>query len=349
MPFHELPPELLWAVVSHLAAEGDYPSLYACALTCRALVSPAQAGIFHTISMHLEDPFVLAKLESTPHIRTLTKHLDLWEIHKPWIQHSEVLHRMLDILSPYIVSFHIFQRRSRPGKPRFNFPSLSQLTRLEEISLREEEWGSQGILCGNNPLPTFFNQFPNLRAITFDYCLVKNQTIDGKSAIAAPVFQLERLDVLGCKDTLVLEWLIPALSSLRRLHFSYHASNASVLSTIVPQFMSTAGESLQHLEVVVQSFLLIGAHPHLQHLTIVFHQSDAPVDGSPWGELQDLLLGTGFPELRSVELRLLVNSESNLVSTEPFVAAVPRLAQRRMISNWRYRGVAIQRGVSKVL
>ncbi|KAF8952100.1 hypothetical protein BDZ97DRAFT_1768869 [Flammula alnicola] len=252
MPFPELPPELLWAILSHLDSEDDYLSLCACALTCRALVSPAQAGIFHTIHQYSESPLFLAKLESMPHIRAFTKHLRLVEIHRPWIQHSEVLHHTLDLLSPYIVSLDILQRRRKPEKPRFEFSSLSQLKCLEEISLREEELtGRARILYGNNALPTFLNHFPKLRAISFDGCLVQNQTSDSKSKsdVAAPVFRLERLDVCYCHDTLVLDWLIPALSSLKALHISYLAPDSSNFSTTVLQFMITAGESLQHLDV----------------------------------------------------------------------------------------------------
>ncbi|KAF8961921.1 hypothetical protein BDZ97DRAFT_2059810 [Flammula alnicola] len=379
MPFPELPLELLWAILSHLDSEDDYLSLCACALTCRALVSPAQAGIFRTISLSsklLGLPTVLAKLESTPHIWTFIKRLRLREIHKPWIQHSKVLNRTLDLLSPYIVSLHIFQRRRKPENPRFNFSSLSQLTRLEDISLREEEMGALArVMYGNNALPNFLTQFPKLRAITFHQCLVENQIVDSKSDVATPVFRLETLHVQWCEDTVVLDWLIPALSSLRRLYFSYRASNTSNFRTTVLQFMITAGGSLQHLEVedlndasnadlrslmtavrthstnlrslrliitgsisehsaiqvVVRSLLFIDAHTHLQHLTIVFYQHDAPVDGSPWDELQDLLLGKGFPALRSVEFRLLLNSPE-AIPASTFVAAVPRLAQKKMIS-----------------
>ncbi|KAF8955231.1 hypothetical protein BDZ97DRAFT_1765127 [Flammula alnicola] len=251
MPFHQLPPELLCAILSHLAAEEDRPSLRACALTCRALVSPAQAGIFRSISLYFEDPTVLAKLESTPHIRPFSKRLYLGEIHKPWVQRSEVLHRTLDLLSPYIVSLDIFHRRHRQGKPRFDFSSLSQLKRIEEISLSEDHVKHQpsATFNGNNALPTFLNQFPKLRAITFDKCWVRNRSVDSTSDIAAPVFRLESLDVQCCQDTLVLDWLIPALSSLQRLHFSCWIFDPSVVSTIVPQFMIIAGESLQHLEI----------------------------------------------------------------------------------------------------
>ncbi|KAF8958722.1 hypothetical protein BDZ97DRAFT_1923478 [Flammula alnicola] len=377
MPFHELPPELLWAILSHLAADDDYLSLCACALTCRALFSPAQAGIFRTISLHSEDTILLAKLESMPHIRTLAKHLDLWEINNRWTRRSEVLHRTLDLLSPYIVSLDIFHRRRRQGKPRFDFPSLSRLKCIEEISLKEDDVkGQPGVIYGNNGLPTFLNQFPKLRAINFDECWVRNQIIDSKSDVADPVFLLERLDVQCCQDTLVLDWLIPALSSLQSLHFSCWIFDPSTVSTIVRQYMITAGESLQHLEVrslnhasdadlrslmtvvrthstnlrslrliitesasehspiqlMVQALLIIGAHMHLQRLTLVFFQHDAPVDGSPWDELQDLLLGTGFPALRSVEFRLLLDSLES-ISESAFVAAVPRLAQKGMISS----------------
>jgi len=85
--------------------------------------------------------------------------------------------------------------------------------------------------------------------------------------------------------------------------------------------------------MVVQSLLLIGAQTHLRHLTIGFSLHDTSVDGSPWGDLQDLLLGTSFSALASVEFHLLGNpSDCNPVSVEPFVTAVPRLAQKGMIS-----------------
>ena len=252
MPFHQLPRELLYAIVSHLGADEDYASLHACASTCRALVLPAQTHIFRTITLCYEDPTVLtvlSKLESTPHIRTFVKHLRLFETHRPWIQHSELLHRTLALLSPYIISLHIHQRRHKPGNPRFRLSSLSQLKYVEEISLCEEVVAVlAGLMYGDDALPIFLNQFLNLRAITFDWCLVRNQIIDNND-IAPPVFRLERLDVGSCRDTLVLDWLVPALSSLQTLHLSYPALCPSFFSTIVPRFMTTAGESLQHLEL----------------------------------------------------------------------------------------------------
>jgi len=78
--------------------------------------------------------------------------------------------------------------------------------------------------------------------------------------------------------------------------------------------------------VVLQSLLLIGAHTHLQHLAIGYLQNDTPLDAGPWNDLQDLLLGTCFPALRSVEFRL------SWGSPEPFIAAVPRLAKTLSIS-----------------
>jgi len=60
------------------------------------------------------------------------------------------------------------------------------------------------------------NRSPKLKTLTF----CAQPTIDSKSEVAAPVLQLENLDVGCCYDTLVLEWLIPALSSLKTLNIS---------------------------------------------------------------------------------------------------------------------------------
>jgi len=245
MPFHQLPPELLYTILSHL----DAGSLRTCALTCRAFVSPAQAHFFHTLEFYSECLNTLAKLETTPHIRTLTRHLRLVEIHRPWIQRSQVLHRTLDILSPYVVSLDILQRTRKPEKPRFDFSSLSRLKCLETISLREEELGTPRSMHGDNALPTFLNHFPKLRAISFECCLVANQTLDSNSDVPPPIFQLESLNVGFCGDTCVLDWLVPALSSLQTLRLSYPVVDSPHFSVTVPQFLITAGTSLQHLEV----------------------------------------------------------------------------------------------------
>jgi len=193
---------------------------------------------------------VLAKLESTPHIRRFVRRLCLLEIHRPWIQCSKVLHDILGLLSPSVVSLDIHQRRRKPEYPRFDFSSLAQLKFLEEISLEEEDVRALEMTkYGDNALLTFLNHFPMLRAITIHGCWVRNETIDSISAIAAPIFRLEMLDVWCCRDALLLDWLVPALSSLRKLHFSYLAPAPSISGANVIQFMVKAGESLQHLEV----------------------------------------------------------------------------------------------------
>jgi len=267
MSFHQLPPELLCAIFSHLPADEfkEHQSLRACALTCRAFVSSAQANIFHTLSLSSEAHNVLAKLESTPHIRTFVRRLCLLEIHRPWIQCSKVLHDILGLLSPSVVSLDIHQRRRKPEYPRFDFSSLAQLKFLGEISLEEEDVRAlETTKYGDNALPTFLNHFPKLRAITIHGCWVRNETTDSISTIAAPIFRLERLDVWCCRDALLLDWLMPALSSLRKLHFSYLAPAPSISGTNVAHFMVKTGESLQHLEVrdlddasnAGQSFLL---------------------------------------------------------------------------------------------
>ena len=251
MSFHQLPPELLYAIFSLLPAYEfkEHQSLRACALTCRAFVFPAQANIFHTLSLSSEAHNVLAKLESTPHIRTFVRRLCLLEIHRPWIQCSKVLHDILGLLSPSVASLDIHQRRRKPEYPRYNFSSLAQLKFLVEISLEEEAVPAlETTEYGDNALPTFLNHFPRLRAMTIRGCRMRNETIDSISAIAAPIFRLERLDVWYCRDALLLDWLMPALSSLRKLHFSYLAL-PSISCINVAQFMVKTGESLQHLEV----------------------------------------------------------------------------------------------------
>ncbi|KAJ3506140.1 hypothetical protein NLJ89_g7029 [Agrocybe chaxingu] len=372
MPSPQLPPELLYDIINHLGAEEDYASLRACALTCRAFVSPTQAHIFRTLTLFRDSPAWLAKLESTPHIRTFIKHLRLVEYHKPWIQRSEVLNRMLGYLSSYVIFLDIHHQRRKLESTRFDFPLLSRLKCVEEISLTERDpEGQGGTMDGDNALPRFLNHFPNLRGITFDGCWVWVQGADSKNDIAAPVFQLERLHVYACYDALVLDWLVPALSSLKTLHLQYMDPDIPIFSpTALPQLESlehvevrslnyasneelrslmaavahsvnlrsitfmTSGSSSGHspVEAAVKSLLFLGAHRHLQHLTIGFFQEDDPVDGSPWDELQDLLLGGRFPALRTVKLLFWLDSSgSNAASTEPFVVAVPRLAKKNMV------------------
>ena len=189
-------------------------------------------------------------MESTPHIRTFIKYLRLVEIHKPWIQRSEELRRILDLLSPYVVSLNIHQRRRKPENSRFDYSSLSQLTCIQEILLGEEMMsGVSSFADGDNALPMFLNQFPTLKALTFDQCWVRNRTIDSKSDVAAPVFRLEMLDVCYCDDTLVLDWLIPAIPSLQKLHISYPVPDPSNFSTTVSQIIIASGKLLQHIEV----------------------------------------------------------------------------------------------------
>ncbi|KIM39020.1 hypothetical protein M413DRAFT_447385 [Hebeloma cylindrosporum] len=376
MSFCQLPPELLRPIFSHLpTSESEWcQSLRACALTCKAFVSPAQAYIFHTVGLSSESTarILLAKLESVPHIRTLVKRLPLGEIHRPWIQDSEALPDILRLLSPFVVSLDIHQRRRKHESPRFDFSSLSGLKYLEEILLREEDMRRpETTKYGDAALPSFLNHFPKLRAITLD-AWVSNKTIDSKKPIAGPIFQLERLDVWCCCDALLLDWLTPALPMLRKLQFSYGAP-----STYVINFIIKAGQSLQDLEirglgsqasnsvdlqalmtsvrtcasdlcslnlvitgelpghrpiqVVVQCLLHLGAHARLQHLTIEIFQYYCPVDGNPWDELQDLLVETRFPALRSVEFRVLLHSHSIPVPVEPYIAALPRLVKRGLL------------------
>ncbi|CAA7270439.1 unnamed protein product [Cyclocybe aegerita] len=375
MPSPRLPLELLYAIISHLGAEKDYASLCACASTCRALVSPAQARIFGSLTLRKESRTIpwLAKLQSTPHIQTYVKHLLLAQYHKPWIQHSEVLHRTLELLSPYVISLDI---RHQVENTRFDFPVLSQLRCVEEISLTERDPEGLGdIVNRDHALPTFLNYFPNLRAITFNDCWVQVERAS-KGDIAAPIFRLERLYIHTCYDASVLDWLVPALSSLKTLHVQYtdpnsipifsdtapsppqleslehvevrdldRASNAELRSLMAAvgtntinllsiTFM-TSGSSSEHspVKAVVQSLLILGAHRHLQHLAIGFFEEDDPVDGSPWDELQDLLLGGRFPALQSVKfLFSLYSSGTNPVAPEHFIHAVPRLALKKMIS-----------------
>ncbi|KIM39074.1 hypothetical protein M413DRAFT_235653 [Hebeloma cylindrosporum] len=239
MSLQQLPPELLCAIFSHLPPN-DGQSLRALALTCRAFISPAQASLFDTVFVSSESDacIVLAKLESIPHIKMFARRLSLRDIHRPWIQHSQVLHDILGLVYPYIVSLDILQRRRRPDSPRFAFPSLAQLTLLEKISLSEEDvLELKTMEYGDNGIPTFLNYFPKLRAITLDGCYVHNEAVDSSRSIAAPIFLLERLDIRWSSDSLLLDWLMPALSLLQKLHVTLATPN---LSTKLAQ----AGESL---------------------------------------------------------------------------------------------------------
>jgi hypothetical protein len=247
----QLPQELLCTILTHLNPTEDYPSLLACALTCKALVFPAQANIFHTLTLSNEFPHVLAKLNSTPHIRKYVKHLSLMEIHKPWIQSSEVLHRVLYSLSPYITSLDIHQRIRRAENPRFNFSTLSRLESVEKILLKEEELtGQESDRYSDIALPTFLNHFPKLNSLNFDECYVNNIIIDSTPDIPAPVFRLKKLELQICHDAFVLDyWLLPALSSLRSLRIQYLLMAPSLYVATFTRFMMAAGESLQHLEI----------------------------------------------------------------------------------------------------
>ncbi|KAG6831999.1 hypothetical protein H0H92_006034 [Tricholoma furcatifolium] len=257
MPFHKLPPELLYVILSNLAEE----DLRSCALTCRALIKPAQAGLFRTISpLYYESTVetVLRKFESTPHLAAYIRHLKLFEIHKPWIQDSKVLPKLLALLSPATFqTLHIHHRR-RELHSRFQFSSLSRLDFLTDISLAEEDPKySNWSVCGDDALPEFLNQFPKLRAITFEQCLVGNITASRENGfnppdleISPPIFKLEKLNVVCCEDTLTLEWLIPALSYLKTLCITHpRGPCASISNTIFPKYIAAAGQALQHLEV----------------------------------------------------------------------------------------------------
>jgi hypothetical protein len=233
----QLPQELLCTILSHLDPTEDYPSLLACALTSKALVFPAQANIFHTLTLSNEFPHVLAKLNSTPH--------------RPWIQSSEVLHQILDSLSPYITSLDIHQRIRRAEKPRFDFSTLSRLESVEKILLKEEELtGQESDRYNDIALPTFLNHFPKLKSLNFDECYVNNIITDSTPDIPAPVFRLKNLELQICHDAFVLDyWLLPALSSLQSLRIQYLLMAPSLYVATFTKFMTAAGESLQHLEI----------------------------------------------------------------------------------------------------
>src|SRR6267378_3135636 len=80
------------------------------------------------------------------------------------------------------------------------------------------------------------------------------------------------------------------------------------------------------IQVVIQSLLHLGAHAHLQHLTIRLSQDHALLDKNPWNELQDLPVGTRFPALRSVEFRSVLYSPNSIpMAIEPLIAAFPRI------------------------
>ncbi|KAG6828548.1 hypothetical protein H0H87_001605 [Tephrocybe sp. NHM501043] len=241
--FQRLPQELFCAILSHLSSDHDRR---ACALTCRAFVSPTQADLYRTLSLFTEDGagLSLKKLENAPHLATFIKHISLKEIHKPWIELSEALPALLALLAPYTYSLEIHQRRGRSRYPRLPYSLLSRLGCVEQITLSEETTGSLDghVSHGDNALPTFLNHFPKLRAITFLNCVVENKAVDVENTnFPAPVFQLERVDICSCEDRVVLDWLTPALSSLQTLRIS--SASPSALRCI-----AAAGQSLQHLE-----------------------------------------------------------------------------------------------------
>ncbi|KAG6864563.1 hypothetical protein C0991_008606 [Blastosporella zonata] len=388
MTVPRLPQELFCAILNHLSADED---LRACALTCRALVSPAQADLYRTLSNSSEESarLSLRKLERYPHLAVLVKHLYLREIHRPWIQPSEALPTLLALLAPYTYSLEILQRRGKLRYPRLPYSLLSRLEFIERITLREETSGALNghVSHDDTALPIFLNHFPKLRAITFLGCFVENKAVDSAAEVVPPVFKLERID--GCceLDSLAVDWLVPALSSTKTLCIS--SASRSVVRLI-----AVAGKSLQHLEashineasdegesfpnslhseaselnhridmkllmsnvrthatnlrslmltvtqpqpkhtpiqVVVRSLLLLDTHTHLQHITIQISQYGALADGTPWNELQDLLVGTRFSALRSVECCFVKDPDSVPVSSERILAAVPRLAEKKKI------------------
>ncbi|KAG6907405.1 hypothetical protein DXG01_009017 [Tephrocybe rancida] len=309
----------------------------------------------------------LQKLESTPHRAELIKHLHLKERGKPWIRRSEALPTVLALLAPYTISLEIYQRRNDPARPRFDYPSLSRLVCLEQIYLSDEADATSY----DNALPTFLNHFPKLRAITFEGCTVQNQlAIGGDNGVAPPAFQLKEMDIVSCGDAVVLDWLVPALSSLQILCISK-------FNPVVLKFITTAGRSLKYLEVrqlsstsdedtrllmnaithatnlrslkltaagcalvskrspiqvAAQALLLTGTHAHLRELTIIIPNRNAIEDSDSWNQLEDLLLRAHFPTLRRVECRLVTGDKLILLTRpEAILGAVPRLAQRRML------------------
>ncbi|KAG6843916.1 hypothetical protein H0H87_011705, partial [Tephrocybe sp. NHM501043] len=242
MSIQEFPQELLCQILSSL----DRLSLHACALTCRALTSPAQAEYFRSLSVNSESIVERAvrKLESAPSIAAFVKHLYVMEIHRPWIQHSKALPRLLAILAPSTVSLQIHLRQFKPELPRLPYSSFARLERVETIDLTEEGWPGCASTTNDHALPTFLNHFPRLRSLTLDGYL-PNHSTGNKSGAAPPIFQLDKL-VASCLDTLVLDWLIPALSSLRFLSIRQITSHDL-------SFIATAGQSLQWLEVAYAS------------------------------------------------------------------------------------------------
>ncbi|KAG6815919.1 hypothetical protein H0H87_010281 [Tephrocybe sp. NHM501043] len=367
MSIQEFPQELLCQILSGL----DELSLQACALTCRALTSPAQAAYFRSLSENSESSVESAvrRLESAPSIAAFVKHLHVMEIHRPWIQHSKVLPRLLAILAPSTVSLEIHLRQWKPELSRLPYSSFARLERVETIDLTEEGWPGCASTTNDHALPTFLNHFPRLRSLTLAGYLPNHDT-GNKSGPAPPIFQLEKL-VGSCLDTLALDWLIPALTSLRFLSIRQFTSHDL-------RFIATAGQSLQCLEVtyasdtdtqllmnairmhatnlrtlrlsvfrgpsvqgpkplakhteihaVIQSLLFIGSHAHLEQLIFRASEYYAHIDGNPWNELQDLILGTAFPRLRCIEVLLTMGSNAPK-SPEPILAAVSQLIQKRM-------------------
>ncbi|KDR66029.1 hypothetical protein GALMADRAFT_148197 [Galerina marginata CBS 339.88] len=384
MALPRLPPELLDIIVSYLSPnENSFETsvLYACALTCKALVSPAQTCIFRSLSLpsSICVPIAKVKLESTPRIRKLIKRVLLVEYRHPWISQAEELPHLLRMLCPSVISLDIFQRRDKQETPRFNYPSLAELKCLEEIKLREEENGPPR--HGDIAFPTLLQHFPKLRAVTFDV-VETNRVLDGNDGvnsmkIAAPVFQLDFLEVQYCDDAVLLDWLVPALRFLRTFRIWYPTPECLASCAAVVRFTVAAGTSLQHLEVVsvnnatdadlralmsairtysknlrslslmvdgniserspiqviIKSLTFLDAHPHIEHITIQCFQRNTFVEGNPWSDLEDVLLDTRFPALRSVELRLLLYNFNDVpaAAIEPYIAVVPRLRQKRMI------------------
>ncbi|KAF9529810.1 hypothetical protein CPB83DRAFT_254539 [Crepidotus variabilis] len=252
MSLLQLPAELVDAVLSYLWAEEDRVSLWECSLTCKALVSPAQAYIFRNLKLTMPSPDVPAILEYRVHIRPLIQHLELVELHKPWIQRDKTTHRTFELLSSYITSLKIFQRRQDIDRPRFELSCLSQLKSLEKIFLSEELRGGNfgKPMHGDVALITLLNHFPNLRAIDFHSCLVPNQIIDKSSQKAPPIFHLEALKIRLCQDSFTLNWLIPATASLRNLHFRVPpAEEQPIFWDILERVIEVSAGSLEHLTI----------------------------------------------------------------------------------------------------
>ncbi|KAF9524994.1 hypothetical protein CPB83DRAFT_860375 [Crepidotus variabilis] len=252
MSLLQLPAELLDAVLSYLWAENDIISLWQCSLTCRILVSPAQAFIFRNLKINFPSTIAPAILEYRPYILPLIQHLELIEIHKPWVQNCEAIQRLLKMLSPYVTSLELIQRRPNVDKPRFELSSLWQLKCLEKITLSEELQGANfgRPMHDNLALSTFLNHFPKLRAITFSSCLVPIQIIDKRNPKSSPVFQLEYLKLKYCQDMLTLDWLVPAMVSLRNLHFQIpRAVDQPLFYDILFRMIKISASSLERLTI----------------------------------------------------------------------------------------------------